>query len=91
MDRGAWQATVHGFAKRQTLLSEHTHVPKPSPQPREEKGQRFLVEWTNEPGCDHVPIWVFMTFLPYAAFYHKLKNSDSPRVYLLLRSKKISR
>ena len=26
MDRGAWRATVHGFAKSQTQLSSHTHV-----------------------------------------------------------------
>jgi len=26
MDRGASQATVHGVAKRQTLLSPHTHT-----------------------------------------------------------------
>ena len=27
MDRGAWQATVHGVAKSQTRLSgEHTHA-----------------------------------------------------------------
>ena len=25
-DRGAWWATVHGFAKRQMLLSTHTHT-----------------------------------------------------------------
>ena len=24
MDRGAWQATVHGVIKSQTLLSDHT-------------------------------------------------------------------
>ena len=26
MDRGAWQATVHGVTKSQTPLSEHTHT-----------------------------------------------------------------
>ena len=26
MDRGAWQATVHGVAKSQTRLSTHTHL-----------------------------------------------------------------
>jgi len=25
MDKGAWQATVHGIAKSQTRLSTHTH------------------------------------------------------------------
>ena len=25
MDRGAWQAPIHGAAKRQTQLSMHTH------------------------------------------------------------------
>ena len=71
-------------------LSTHTCT-QARPPAREEKGQQFLVEWTNEPVCDHVPIWVFTSFLPYAAFHHKLKNSDSLQVYLLLRSKKISR
>ena len=27
MDRGAWQATVHGITKSQTRLSMHTHKP----------------------------------------------------------------
>ena len=26
MDRGAWQATVHGVAKSQTRLNTHTHT-----------------------------------------------------------------
>ena len=26
MDRGTWQATVHGVTKNQTLLSMHTHT-----------------------------------------------------------------
>ena len=26
MDRGAWRATVHGVAKRQTSLKAHTHT-----------------------------------------------------------------
>ena len=26
MDRGAWQATVHGIAKSQTQLNTHTHM-----------------------------------------------------------------
>ena len=26
MNRGAWRATIHGVAKTQTLLSDHTHV-----------------------------------------------------------------
>ena len=26
MDRGAWQATVHGIAKSQTQLNTHTHT-----------------------------------------------------------------
>ena len=26
MDRGAWQATVHGVAKSRTQLSTHTHT-----------------------------------------------------------------
>ena len=26
MDRGGWQATVHGVAKRRPLLSVHTHA-----------------------------------------------------------------
>ena len=26
MDRGAWQATVHGFAKSRSQLSTHTHT-----------------------------------------------------------------
>ena len=26
MDSGAWRATVHGFAKSQTLLSTHIHT-----------------------------------------------------------------
>ena len=26
MDRGAWQATVHGVAKSRTRLSDHTHT-----------------------------------------------------------------
>ena len=25
MDRGAWQATVHGVTKNQTILNAHTH------------------------------------------------------------------
>ena len=29
MDRGAWQAIVHGVAKGQTLLSKHTHTSNP--------------------------------------------------------------
>ena len=29
MDRGAWQATVHGVAKSQTRLSMHHHTEKP--------------------------------------------------------------
>ena len=28
MDRGAWQATVHGFAKSQTQMSTHTCTKK---------------------------------------------------------------
>ena len=33
MDRGAWQATVHGVVKSQTQLSTHTrtHIPVCSP------------------------------------------------------------
>ena len=27
IDRGAWQATVHGVAKSQTQLSVHAHTP----------------------------------------------------------------
>ena len=95
VDRGAWGATVPGVAKSQTQLSDwvtgRTQVPKPSPQPGEEEGQQFLAEWTNEPVCDPVPIWVFTGFLPCAAFHPKLKNSDSLQVYLLPRPKKISR
>ena len=26
MDRGAWQATVHGVAKSQTQLNDFTHI-----------------------------------------------------------------
>ena len=26
MDRGTWRASVHGVAKRQTLLSDHAHM-----------------------------------------------------------------
>ena len=29
VDRGAWQATVHGVAKSQTRLSVHHHTEKP--------------------------------------------------------------
>ena len=29
MGRGAWRATVHGAAKNQTRLSEHTHIITP--------------------------------------------------------------
>ena len=28
MDRGAWQATVHGLTRCQTQLSTHTHIKK---------------------------------------------------------------
>ena len=43
MDRGAWQATVHGAAKSRTRLSTeegmvthtHTHPTPPTPHPRE--------------------------------------------------------
>ena len=30
MDKGAWQATVHGVTKRRTQLSNHTHRQKKS-------------------------------------------------------------
>ena len=30
MDRGAWQATVHGVAQSRTNTHTHTRLPKPS-------------------------------------------------------------
>ena len=40
MDRGAWQATVHGVTKNQTRLSTHTHT-HPRTQANMSKSQTF--------------------------------------------------
>ena len=42
MDRGVWQATVHGVAKSQTRLSEHTHTPHKINKPKIQGEQKQL-------------------------------------------------
>ena len=42
MDRGAWQATVHGFAKSQTWLCTHIHTEVPDPE--------ILIPWKEHEG-----------------------------------------
>ena len=41
MDRGAWQATVHGVAKNQTRLSTHTHL----------RSYSYDISEDGDPGC----------------------------------------
>ena len=64
MDRGAWQAAVHGVAKSQTRLSDFTFTflhwrrkwqPTPVFWPGESQGWRSLVDcrlWGHRVGCD---------------------------------------
>ena len=49
MDRGAWQATVHGVGKSQTQLSMHTHNP-----PNNRKRQGLLFSFYSQGSVDRM-------------------------------------
>ena len=62
MDRGIWQATVHGVEKSQTQLSTHTHLRKIQLQTKHWHGAQRHGRWRLSADC--VPYsWMSVVFL----------------------------